>query len=126
MPEFWQYFKLHQSESDGFKNFYCAVELLDEYHMQFRVLANTIDEIRKKLNFVKPVYQKETVVEALVVIFKALLFAQMPLHYKHTVQSFYETALKIKENGPCMVDNACTVCLQDNCLCLQSFHETNV
>ncbi|KAK5642898.1 hypothetical protein RI129_009065 [Pyrocoelia pectoralis] len=121
VPQFWSFFSIKSEASEGFSQFFKAVDLLYNYFSHHLDLMNNVSLLCNN----KQIYNSENSTDALKLIIRASLLSQLPSNYNKIIEEFYETALKLE--GKDNTQNiACPVCRREqDCLCLTYFHNTN-
>ncbi|XP_066260255.1 anaphase-promoting complex subunit 2 [Euwallacea similis] len=127
VPEFWSYFKKLEDTNKGSKHFFNAVKALYDNYRQLEGIISRLELFRQSADVVKVPYEEKNVQDALKLILKATLFAQMHVDYQSVTMNFYETALKMEDLDESNSEGKCIVCDQDNvgCYCMHMFQETN-
>ncbi|XP_066148403.1 anaphase-promoting complex subunit 2 [Euwallacea fornicatus] len=127
VPEFWSYFKKLEDTNKGSKQFFNAVRALYDNYRQLEGIISRLELFRQSADVIKVPYEEKNVQDALKLILKATLFAQMHVDYQSLTMNFYETTLKMEDLDESNSEGKCIVCDQDNvgCYCMHMFQETN-
>lgn len=128
-PQFWNYFKCEEIDKDLWTTqFSTAVDFLFNSYKDLEPLAHRLDTLRKNTDYTKPIYPAVySAPEAVKIIIRASLLAQIPLDYGRIVEHFYQTGLNIEDPDNESHLEDCDKVLENNacCSCLSSFYETN-
>lgn len=139
-PRFWQNFRQHSDQDDGFCRFQKAVTDLRE---DFRLFSDTVDRLKLMRSWCSFERQENLrdEPERFSELFRTTLLSQLPVNFNDIVVAFYKLSFRVFANShmhevsdpddlPEMDDMKCSGCQYeaDNCRCqelINAFNSTN-